>query len=173
MKVMKRKVVSVNCPVVWSTRSVTSNFHHRKDSFTTNPQAWFRLVQQDRGSCKSMEKMVDVVIADWFWWSPSFLFKWPHSVIELHGFFDAITSAYGAVINLVEPSSKSKSFHWKVHPCLELEMVMLHWMSREKDLKQFVKDRVKAMKEKTEGAVWRHCPLKENPADLLEELPQR
>ena len=51
--------------------------------------------------------------------------------------------------------------------CWTDSMVVLHWLNGGKDLKQFVKNRIKTIMEKTEGVVWRHCPGKENPADLL------
>jgi len=51
--------------------------------------------------------------------------------------------------------------------CWTDSMVVLHWMNIGKELKQFVRNRIKTIKENSEGAFWRHCPGKENPADLL------
>jgi len=46
-------------------------------------------------------------------------------------------------------------------------MVVLNWITQEKELKQFVRNRVNSIRENTRPEDWRHCPGKDNPADLV------
>ena len=45
--------------------------------------------------------------------------------------------------------------------------IVIHWLSSNKDLKQFVKNRVIEIRESTRNATWNYCPSSDNPADLL------
>ena len=45
--------------------------------------------------------------------------------------------------------------------------IVIDWLSSNKDLKQFVKNRVIEIRESTRNATWNYCPSSDNPADLL------
>ncbi|XP_048770094.2 uncharacterized protein LOC125676243 [Ostrea edulis] len=45
--------------------------------------------------------------------------------------------------------------------------IVLSWLTSLKDLKPFVRKRVKEITDLTEGSVWKYCPTKSNPADCL------
>ena len=51
--------------------------------------------------------------------------------------------------------------------CWTDSMVVLHWLKRGKDLKQFVRNRVSSILENTDIESWHHCPGKDNPADWI------
>lgn len=51
--------------------------------------------------------------------------------------------------------------------CWTDSMIVLYWLKNGKDLKQFVRNRVFSIREKVACENWRHCPGKENPADIL------
>ncbi|XP_066916600.1 uncharacterized protein [Clytia hemisphaerica] len=129
------------------------------------------------------------------------------SLIELHGFSDASAVAYGAVVYVVEKSSRravTVTSKTRVSPlketsiprlellgayilsvliqrveqamstmvnvdsihCWTDSMVVLYWLDSGKELKQFVRNRVKKIKKHTQEGIWRHCPGKENPSDM-------
>eukprot|EP00111_Clytia_hemisphaerica_P011163 TCONS_00032677-protein len=50
--------------------------------------------------------------------------------------------------------------------CWTDSMVVLYWLDSGKELKQFVRNRVKKIKKHTQEGIWRHCPGKENPSDM-------
>jgi hypothetical protein len=45
--------------------------------------------------------------------------------------------------------------------------IVLHWLSSNKQLKQFVANRVRSFKDLFPSNVWHYCPTNENPADFL------
>ncbi|XP_028394462.1 uncharacterized protein LOC114518655 [Dendronephthya gigantea] len=45
--------------------------------------------------------------------------------------------------------------------------IVLHWLFSQKELKSFIKNRVKEIHQLTNNATWNYCPTSDNPADLL------
>ena len=45
--------------------------------------------------------------------------------------------------------------------------IVLHWLRSHKQLKQFVANRVKSIKDLFPSTIWHYCPTTDNPADLL------
>ena len=45
--------------------------------------------------------------------------------------------------------------------------IVIHWLSSNKDLKQFVKNRVIEIRESTRNTTWNYCPSSDKSADLL------
>ena len=45
--------------------------------------------------------------------------------------------------------------------------IVLHWLNSNKDLQQFVRNRVQEIIHLFAASHWRYCPTKDNPADLL------
>jgi transposase InsO family protein len=45
--------------------------------------------------------------------------------------------------------------------------IVLHWLSSNKQLKQFIANRVRSIKDLFPSNIWHYCPTNENPADVL------
>ena len=67
--------------------------------------------------------------------------------------FTVINSSLGNIINSVYMWTDSQ--------------IVIHWLNSEKKLKQFVSNRVMAIRDVCPAKCWRYCPSADNPADLL------
>ena len=80
---------------------------------------------------------------------------------------ELVAALIGARLTRFIQNTLQKRFHnLSIHLWSDSKIV-LHWLSSEKSLPQFVANRVKEIKLLYPASSWHYCPTSDNPADLL------
>ncbi len=68
--------------------------------------------------------------------------------------------------NFIQQSLEKRFLNLRVVMWTDSQIV-LHWLSSQKPLKQFIHNRVKEINSLYPSTTWHYCPTSDNPADLL------
>ena len=70
------------------------------------------------------------------------------------------------LVNFIQQSLEKRFQNLRVVMWTDIQII-LHWLSSQKPLKQFIQNRVKEINSLYPATTWHYCPTSDNPADLL------